>query len=122
MALNTAITWAGIQQKTAKHAIAATHVAKNLAGFSHSYLFMFSPPPSRHPLLRRNLAHVDAHHGFAQVLAALQHALRIVEERRRLDDGLGPLGRVAALEDAAAHEDGLRAELAHERRVGRRGD
>eukprot|EP00968_Pinguiococcus_pyrenoidosus_P028898 scaffold8184_cov258-Pinguiococcus_pyrenoidosus.AAC.2 len=39
----------------------------------------------------------------------------------RADDGRGALGRVAGLEDAAAHEDSVHTELHHQGRVGRRG-
>ena len=42
--------------------------------------------------------------------------------RGGLHDGLGPPGRVAALEDARAHEHALGAQLHHERGVGRSGD
>ncbi|GAB1400671.1 hypothetical protein MASR1M66_21260 [Aminivibrio sp.] len=39
-----------------------------------------------------------------------------------LDDGPGPAGRVAALEDARTDEDAVHAELHHQGRVGRGGD
>src|SRR5665647_2608480 len=41
---------------------------------------------------------------------------------RRLDDGVGALLRILALEDAGADKDALRAELHHEGGVGGRGD
>ena len=46
----------------------------------------------------------------------------VVVERGGLDDGLGPLRRVAGLEDAGADEHAFGAELHHHRGVGRSGD
>src|SRR5512141_1502417 len=64
----------------------------------------------------------DAAHRSAETLRNLGDDLRIVVVERGLDDRLGRLGRVLALEDAAPHEDALGAELHRERRVRRNGD
>src|SRR4051812_45517284 len=65
---------------------------------------------------------VDADHGLAQVAGRVRDDLRVVVEGGRLHDRRGALRRVAGLEDARAHEDALRAELTHQRGVGRGGD
>src|SRR4051794_2271245 len=59
------------------------------------------------PLLGGQLRDVDAHHGLAEAARDLRDDVGVVEERRRLDDRLGPLGGVAGLEDARADEDAL---------------
>jgi hypothetical protein len=70
----------------------------------------------------RDLVDVDADHGLAEPAGDLGDDVGVVEEGRRLDDRLGPLRRVAGLEDARADEDALGAELHHHRGVGRGGD
>src|SRR5450631_4386261 len=64
------------------------------------------------------LRDTDTHHRLTQTTGDLRNHSRVVEERRRLDDGLGALRGVARLEDARAHEHALGAELHHHRRVG----
>mmetsp|Transcript_44521 Transcript_44521/g.111862 ORF Transcript_44521/g.111862 Transcript_44521/m.111862 type:complete len:401 (-) Transcript_44521:8-1210(-) len=55
--------------------------------------------------------HVDARHGLAQVLGHLRQDLRVPEVGHRLDDGPRSLLGVVRLEDAAAHEDAVDAQL-----------
>src|SRR6187551_3032396 len=80
------------------------------------------PAADGEPLLRRDLAQRLATHRLAQAGADLGQDLRVVVVRGGLDDRRGVALRVLALEDAAADEDGLGAELAHEARIGRRGN
>lgn len=80
-----------------------------------------SPPPPGHLLLGPHAAHADTNHGLPEPLAALGQHLGVAVVRRGAYDGLGALGRVARLEDAAADEDAVAAELHHEGGVGRRG-
>ncbi|KAI6757807.1 hypothetical protein HG531_003632 [Fusarium graminearum] len=65
---------------------------------------------------------VDSHHGLAKPRASLCKNLGVPEVCRGSHDGLGPLGRVARLEDSAADKDTVAAELHHERRIGGRGN
>ena len=46
----------------------------------------------------------------------------IVEVGRRFDDGFGPASWIVTLENAAAHENAVDAQLHHQRGVGGRGD
>ena len=60
--------------------------------------------------------------GAPRPLRDLGDHLRVVEVRRRLDDGVRHPRRVLALEDARADEHALGAELHHQRGVGRGAD
>src|SRR3954447_24802601 len=63
----------------------------------------------------------DADHCLAETARDLGDDVGVVVHRRGLDNGAGPLRRVARLEDAAADEHALGAELHHQRGVrGRR--
>lgn len=65
---------------------------------------------------------VDANHGLAESGAALSEHLGIAEVSDSTDNGLGSLGRVARLEDAAADKDTIAAELHHESGISRSGN
>src|SRR3954451_7363506 len=80
------------------------------------------PAPDGESLVIRDLLEGDPAHRSTEALADLGDLLRVVEERRRLDDGVGHPGRILALEDARPDEDALRTELHHERGVGRGAD
>ena len=77
----------------------------SLASFGHQYLYFVL---------------VDAHHGFAQVFAQLCQYFGVVVVGHGLYDGLCAFFGIAALEDAAAYEYSLSAQLHHQCRVGRR--
>mmetsp|Transcript_71273 Transcript_71273/g.153746 ORF Transcript_71273/g.153746 Transcript_71273/m.153746 type:complete len:225 (-) Transcript_71273:380-1054(-) len=64
---------------------------------------------------------VDAGHGLADVLGHLGEHLRVVEVRHGLDDRPGALRRLRGLEDAAADEDAVDAQLHAEGGVRGRG-
>src|SRR5437867_7718904 len=68
------------------------------------------------------LGRLDTGHGIAEVLGDLGQNIGVLEVRRRLDHCLGPRRRIGRLENAGAHEDGLGAELHHERGIGWRGN
>src|SRR5690348_15568416 len=55
--------------------------------------------------------YADAGHRLAEAAGGLRDHVRVVVERRRLDDRGGAPGRVAGLEDAGADEHALGAEL-----------
>ena len=78
------------------------------------------PPSPGHLLTLRHPPHIQPHHRLPQPFADLRQHARVLEMRHGLHDGVGPLGRVAALEDAAADEDAVASELHHQRRVRRR--
>src|SRR3954449_13574792 len=80
------------------------------------------PAPDGESLLIRDLLEGDPAHRSTEALADLGDLLRIVEERRRLDDGVGHPGRILALEDPRPDEDALGTELHHKRRIGRGAD
>src|SRR5947208_9810594 len=63
-----------------------------------------------------------AAHRLTQPGRHLREDVGVVEVGGGLDDGPGSRCRVVALEDAATHQVPLRAELHHQRGVGRRGD
>lgn len=65
---------------------------------------------------------VDANHGLAEPGAALGEHLGIAEVSDSTDNGLGALGGIARLEDAAADKDTIAAELHHESGIGRSGN
>ena len=67
-------------------------------------------------------ADLVAAHRLAEPPRHLGHDRRVLVVGGGLDDRLGPRGRVGALEDAAADEHRLGAELHDERGVGRGGD
>src|SRR5205823_10693580 len=73
-------------------------------------------------LVLRQGVDVDADHRLAQAAGDLGDEVGVLECRGGRDDGLGPLGGVAGLEDAGADENALGAELHHHRGVGRGGD
>ena len=81
-----------------------------------------SPAAAGERLLGLELARLEALHRGAEALRRAGDAVGIGEVRRRLDDRRGAGRRVLGLEDPGAHEDRLRAELHHERRVGGRRD
>src|SRR4028119_629816 len=87
-------------------------------------LGLSSPLPAtrREPLLFLEIPHLPPDHRLAEAPPGPGHGLRVLEVRRRLNDGPRPEGRVAALEDAAPDKDAVGPELHHERRVRRRGD
>lgn len=85
-------------------------------------LFLSLPSTAGHLLLGLHAVAVDADHGLAQTLAALGENLGVLVVRRRPDDGLCALDRVAGLEDAAADKDTVAAELHHERGISRGGN
>ena len=80
------------------------------------------PPSPSHLVALRHPRHVQPHHRFPQPFADFRQHARVPEMRHGLHNGLGPLGRVPALEDAATDEDAVAAELHHQRRVRRRRD
>src|SRR4051812_47842681 len=80
------------------------------------------PAPDGESLLIRDLLEGDPAHRSTEALADLGDLLRIVEERRRLDDGVGHPGRILALEDPRPDEDALGTELHHEGCIGRSAD
>ena len=63
-----------------------------------------------------------AHHRLAQILADFGDDARVTEVRRRLDNGLRAVRRVATLEDTRPDEHTIDTQLHHQRRVGGRGD
>lgn len=65
---------------------------------------------------------VNANHGLTESTAALSEHLGIAEVSDGTDNGLGSLGRVARLEDAAADKDTVAAELHHESGISRSGN
>src|SRR5450759_86116 len=85
-------------------------------------------PPSGSPAAMLDLGFfgqargVDAGHRLAEADGDLGDDLGVAIVGRRLDDGVGALLRILALEDAGADKDALRAELHHEGGVGGRGD
>src|SRR3954471_17144248 len=80
------------------------------------------PAPDGESLVIRDLLEGDPAHRSTEALADLGDLLRIVEERRRLDDGVGHPRRILALEDPRPDEDALGTELHHERCIGRSAD
>src|SRR5213595_1663621 len=72
------------------------------------------PAPGLEQILVGELRCLDPGHRVAERLAHAREDVRVLVMGRRLDDRPGPLGRVARLEDAGTHEDGLGAELHHE--------
>src|SRR4051795_1164244 len=77
------------------------------------------PAPDGESLLIRDLLEGDPAHRSTEALADLGDLLRVVEERGGLDDRVRHPGRILALEDPGADEHAFRAELHHERRIGR---
>src|SRR5438309_2794954 len=75
------------------------------------------PPPGLEQVLLGELRRLDPDHRVAELLAHAREYLRVLVMGRRLDDRLGAPGRVARLEDPGADENGLGAELHHERGV-----
>lgn len=73
-------------------------------------------------LLRLHGVTVDTNHGLTKAGAALSKDLGVAVVGDGTDNGLGALGRVARLEDAAADEDAVAAQLHHESGVGRGGN
>src|SRR5262249_1555560 len=68
------------------------------------------------------LGRLDAGHRLAKLLGYPREDVGILVVRGGLDDGARAYRGVRGLEDARAHEHGFRAELHHQRGVGRRGD
>src|SRR5262245_65098622 len=79
------------------------------------------PPARLEQVGLLQLGRLDARHGVSQLLGYPRENVGILVVRGGLDDGARTNGRVRGLEDARAHEHGLRAELHHQRGVGRRG-
>src|SRR5881296_533375 len=77
------------------------------------------PPSSLEQVLLGELRRLDPDHRVAELLAHAREHLRVLVVGRRLDDRPGAPCRVARLEDAGADENGLGAELHHERGVRR---
>src|SRR5919112_6353483 len=77
------------------------------------------PATGREPLPFRKVPHLPADHRLAEPPARLGYDLRVLVMGGRLHDGPRTNCRVAALEDAAAYENTVGAELHHERGVGR---
>src|SRR5437899_8526381 len=73
------------------------------------------PAPGLEQVLLGELRRLDPDHRLAELLAHAREHVRVLVVGRRLDDRPGAPGRVARLEDAGADEDGLGAELHHER-------
>lgn len=76
------------------------------------------PSPLSQPLALGHLLYVQTDHGLAQVHAHVSQHLGVAEVGNGLNNGLGALLRVAALEDAAANEHTITAQLHHQRRIG----
>src|SRR5690348_16121715 len=75
------------------------------------------PAASRHQFTLWNRADLDATHRRAQTARDLGQDRRVLEVRRRLDDGLRHARRVVRLEDAGADEDAIAAEPHDQRRI-----
>src|SRR5437899_1453742 len=90
---------------------------------SRSGMLLFTRLRGRLPAanleLLRELADLLAAHGLTEALRHLAQDVGVVEVRRGLDDGARSGRRVLRLEDPASDEVALRAELDHQRGVGR---
>src|SRR3989454_834029 len=75
------------------------------------------PAPGLEQVLLGELRRLDPDHRLAELFTHAREHVRVLVVGRRLDDRPGAPGRVARLEDAGADEDGLGAELHHERGV-----
>src|SRR2546422_1490007 len=75
------------------------------------------PAPGLEQVLLGELRRLDPDHRLAELLAHAREHVSVLVVGRRLDDRPGAPGRLARLEDAGADEDGLGAELHHERGV-----
>src|SRR5439155_11447408 len=64
-----------------------------------------SPPPRLAPLALGQLRHLEARHGFGQLLGHLGEDVGVAEVGRGLDDGAGARRGVGGLEDPRADED-----------------
>lgn len=83
---------------------------------------MYLPATAGKLLLGLHGVAVNANHGLAKSGAALSKDLGVTEVSDSADNGLGSLGRVARLEDAAADEDTVTTKLHHESSISRRGN
>src|SRR5918994_2289188 len=77
------------------------------------------PATGREPLSFRKIAHLPANHRLSEASARLGNGIRVLVMGGRLHDGPRANCRVPALEDAAADEHAVGAELHHERGIGR---
>src|SRR6266571_6150608 len=91
--------------------------------FIVSFLAPLASPSARlQQVFFLQLPHINSLHGLAQLFACFQNGLGVLKVRGRLDDGFGPLFRVARLEDSRTNEHRFGAQLTDQRRVGRGGN
>src|SRR5690606_22044023 len=66
--------------------------------------------------------HVDADHCFTKTATHTGDDVRVIVVRGGFDNSFGTLGRIAALEDAAAYEHTIHTQLHHQGSIGGGGD
>src|SRR5512137_2208843 len=102
-------------------ALPATSRSTTSNGMKERIIECALPTSRRQQILLGDTFYVQSRHRVTQAPGDLSDDLGILVVSGRLDNGLGPDGGIAGLEDAGANEDAFCPQLHHERRIGRSG-